>query len=61
KNSGHMNFTDLPVVSPLLSSMLGNGNVDARYCIETTNDNVLKFFNFYLKSTGEVIPRERIQ
>lgn len=61
KNSGHMNFTDLPVVSPLLSSMLGNGSVDARYCIETTNDNVLKFFNFYLKSTGEVIPRETIQ
>jgi dienelactone hydrolase len=59
KGSEHMNFTDLPIVSPLLSGMLGTGKVDARYCIETTNKDILEFFDYYLKSGNIQIAQER--
>jgi dienelactone hydrolase len=49
KGAGHLNFTDLPLFSPLLATMLGIGDVDARYCIETTNALILQYFNCYLK------------
>ncbi len=52
RNAGHLNFTDLPLFSPVLAGMLGVGTVDARYCIETMNEVVLEFFNCYLKDTG---------
>lgn len=29
-DAGHLNFTDLPLVSPLLASMMGTGDVDAK-------------------------------
>ncbi|MGJ4850776.1 alpha/beta hydrolase family protein [Bacillota bacterium Meth-B3] len=47
--SGHLNFTDLPLFSPALAHMLGTGQVDSRYCIETMNQIVLEFFNHTLK------------
>lgn len=53
ENAGHLNFTDLPLFSPILAKMLGVGTVDARYCIKTTNAIVLEFFNCYLKDTGK--------
>lgn len=49
KGAGHLNFTDLPLFSPTLAKMLGVGTVDSRYCIETTNNIILKYFNCYLK------------
>lgn len=49
RESGHLNFTDLPLFSPTLASMLGTGDVDSRYCIETMNEVVLAFFNHVLK------------
>ncbi len=49
RGSGHLNFTDLPLFSPILARMLGTGQVDSRYCIETMNQIVLKFFNHALK------------
>lgn len=49
KGAGHLNFTDLPLFSPALANMLGVGSVDARYCINTTNQLVLEYFNCYLK------------
>jgi len=52
KNAGHLNFTDLPLFSPILAKKLGVGTVDARYCIDTTNKIVLQFFNGYLKDKG---------
>lgn len=62
KGSGHMNFTDLAIVSPFLSNMLGGlGDVDTRYCIQTVNQDVLEFFDRYLKLNKVEIPRERIQ
>lgn len=60
KNSGHVNFTDLPMVSPFLSNLLGTGDVDARYCIETTNEVILQFFDYNLKSSNVAIAKERI-
>ncbi len=52
RGSGHLNFTDLPLFSPALASMLGTGEVDSRYCIETANRIVLDFFNATLKDAG---------
>lgn len=50
KGAGHLNFTDLPLFSPLLAQMLGVGTVDSRYCIDTMNEIVLQYFNGYLKN-----------
>ncbi len=50
--AGHLNFTDLPLFSPILAKMLGVGEVDARTCIEDVNEVVLLFFNEYLKGEG---------
>lgn len=47
--AGHLNFTDLPLFSPLLARLLGVGTVDPRACIEDVNHVVLTFFNSYLK------------
>lgn len=54
KGAGHLNFTDLPVFSPLLAKLLGTGAVDSRYCIETTNQIILDYFNHYLKGAKEL-------
>ena len=53
RNSGHLNFTDLPLFSPFLAKMLGVGTVDPWYCIETMNSVVLEFFNSHLQDAGE--------
>ncbi len=49
RGAGHLNFTDLPLFSPILANTLGIGAVDPRYCIENTNRIVLTFFDGYLK------------
>ena len=54
RGSGHLNFTDLPLFSPTLARMLGVGDVDSRYCIETMNQVVLDFFNHALKDYSEL-------
>jgi pimeloyl-ACP methyl ester carboxylesterase len=54
RGSGHLNFTDLPLFSPFLARLLGTGEVDSRYCIETMNQAVLEFFNHTLKDTGDL-------
>lgn len=56
--SGHMNFTDLPLFSPILASLLGTGTIDETECIETMNGIVLTYFNCYLKGDGEVTIQE---
>ncbi|WP_394233487.1 alpha/beta hydrolase family protein [Niallia oryzisoli] len=60
RNSEHMNFTDLPIVSPILSNLLGTGAVDARECIETTNEVILQFFDRYLKDNPIEFEKERV-
>jgi predicted dienelactone hydrolase len=54
KGSGHLNYTDLPLFSPTLAKMLGTGEVDSRYCIETTNQIIIKYFNHYLKGVKDL-------
>lgn len=54
RGSGHLNFTDLPLFSPALARMLGTGEADSRYCIETMNQIVLDFFDYTLKDAKEL-------
>lgn len=58
EGSGHMNFTDLPLFSPVLASLLGVGEVDATECITTMNGVILDYFNCYLKDEGTVVIKE---
>jgi hypothetical protein len=54
KNAGHMNFTDLPMFSPFLSSLLGTGDVDGEEFMYTVNKVVLNWFDYYLKEEGSL-------
>ena len=47
-----MNYTDLPLFSPALASVLGAGEIDSTHCITTMNEIVLAFFDCYLKDAG---------
>ncbi len=49
EDAGHLNFTDLPLFSPILAKKLGVGSVDPKECIEKMNRMVLEYFNHYLK------------
>lgn len=51
-NSGHMDFTDLPLFSPFLAKNLGTGDVDNVVMIDTLNGLVVRFFDCYLKGEG---------
>ena len=52
KDVGHMDFTDLPLISPFLASMLGSGEVNHEETLHTINSIVLNWFNYYLKNEG---------
>ena len=56
--SGHMNFTDLPLLSPPLASFLGVGEIDPTKCIMNMNEIVLEYFDCYLKGKGKVEIKE---
>ena len=58
KGSGHMNFTDLPLFSPLLAGLLGTGSIDSESCIRQTNEIILQYYNCYLKGEGEITLQE---
>lgn len=58
KNSGHMNFTDLPMFSPVLAKMLGTGEVNSEECMQTVNQLVREFFDEYLKGVGTFTVQE---
>ena len=51
-NSGHMDFSDLPLFSPILAKNLGTGDVDNVVMIDTLNGLVLEFYDCYLKGEG---------
>ncbi len=53
QGAGHMNFTDLPLFSPLLAKLLGSGTIEAKSGIETMNAWLLQFFNYTLKNGPE--------
>lgn len=48
----HMDFTDLPLFSPLLASMLGSENIDHEAFLGKVNGLILNWFNYYLKGIG---------
>ena len=50
--AGHMNFTDLPLLSPFLAKKLGTGEIDPEQCTDTLNKLILDFYNCYLKGQG---------
>lgn len=52
RDAGHLNFTDLPLVCPVLAKLLGTGKADAKTCIENVNEVVLQWFDYYLKGKG---------
>lgn len=58
EDAGHLNFTDLPLVSPPLSKMLGTGKVNAKTCIENMNEMILNYFDYYLKDSGNWLLQE---
>lgn len=58
KDSGHMNFTDLPLFSPALANMLGIGGVDPEECVVKMNQLILDYYNYYLKNEGELTVQE---
>ena len=49
----HMDFTDLPLLSPTLAKMLGKGSVDSSEFIPQMNSIILNYFNYYLKGEGK--------
>ena len=51
--SEHMNFTDLPMFSPFLASLLGTGTADPVECVTKMNELTLKFFDCCIKNDGE--------
>ena len=54
RNAAHMNFCDLPVLSPPLAAMFGVGSRNPRECIETVNGIVLEYFDHYLKGDASL-------
>ena len=52
RGAGHMDLTDLPLLSPALASMLGKGTVDTEACMTQMNALVVQFFDCYLKDSG---------
>lgn len=52
RGSKHMDFTDLPLLSPFLGSVLGSGERDTKETMTIVNSLVLEFFNCYLKGEG---------
>ena len=61
RDTRHMDFTDLPLLSPTLASLLGDMGSGERSTEETmmiVNSLVLKFFNCYLKGEGTFAVKE---
>ncbi|WP_017416421.1 alpha/beta hydrolase family protein [Clostridium tunisiense] len=66
KDSGHLNFTDLPRISPFLAKKLGVGNIDSFQCIKIVNDYTLAFFDKHIKGEGNSLlegnkPSEQVE
>ena len=48
----HMDYTDLPLLSPVLGDLLGSGERSSEECMTIVNARVLEFCNAYLKGEG---------
>jgi dienelactone hydrolase len=60
KGAKHLSLTDLPLFSPILANILqgGTAGIDNYYSIETTNELIVKFFDYQLKGIGHFTPEE---
>lgn len=54
KDAGHLNFTDLPMFSPVLARLLGVGEVEPEKCMANVNEMVRIYFDYYLKGQGSL-------
>jgi dienelactone hydrolase len=52
EGAGHANFTDLPLISPMLANVLGIGPINPYHCIRIVNAYALAFFDKYLNGQG---------
>ncbi len=52
RDTKHMDFTDLPLLSPFLGNMLGSGDRDTAEAMAIVNSLVLEFYDCYLKGQG---------
>ena len=52
RDTRHMDFTDLPLLSPTLANMFGSGERDKAETMTIVNGLVRDFFNAYLKGKG---------
>ncbi|MGX8774391.1 MAG: alpha/beta hydrolase family protein [Bacillota bacterium] len=57
RDTEHMDFTDLPLLSPFLGKMFGSGERDTAETMEIVNTESLEFLNHYLKGEGEFSPQ----
>ncbi len=58
RDTGHMDFTDLPLLSPTLGKLLGSGERSTEETMTIVNSLVLSFFNCYLKGEGVFTAQE---
>ena len=58
RDTEHMDFTDLPLLSPFLGSLLGSGARDTAETMTIVNGVILDFFDCYLKGGGEFSVQE---
>ena len=58
RDTQHMDFTDLPLLSPVLGKMLGSGERDTVETMTIVNGLVRDFFNAYLKGDGAFSAQE---
>lgn len=54
KDAGHMDFTDLCMLSPVLASSLSESHADGEQVLRKTNELVLDWFDYYLKGEGKL-------
>ena len=52
RDTKHMDFTDLPLLSPFLGNILGSGERSTEETMTVVNSLVLSFFDCYLKGEG---------
>ena len=54
KGTEHMDFTDLPLFSPMLAGMLGSQNIDHEQFSTRINHIILEYCDYYLKGEGSL-------
>ncbi|MCH7763547.1 MAG: dienelactone hydrolase family protein [Candidatus Marinimicrobia bacterium] len=61
KDSRHLDFTDVPLFSPISSLLLETGSIPAKRAVMITNEVVLSFFDTFLKNKNNQFPRNLVE